>query len=405
MKKTLAGLIGAASALSLTAAIAQEPEGVAAPDAAVAQESEAAAAPEAPPASEPEATATQAEPATTAEGNVNTETGQKYLGVMGTYGLPDNGRSKSGADIDFSGGVDAFYGWQGAKRWGFEVHGFYETLETDKPLRTDFYRYGGNLDLFYAFGDRLGFTPFVLIGVGGNEDDVFPGKDDFNIFGNAGVGFVTDPLFDEYGNVRLRGEARYVYDDFESGYDDIRFGLGLEIALFREAPPPPPAPPAEPVTVVETIVKEVPTGVLDSDNDGVVDESDKCPNTPANTRVDGVGCPLEKIIKLEGVTFEFDKTRLRPDAQTILQFAVDILKKYPDMNVEVAGHTDSKGSDAYNQKLSEGRAASVREFFVSNGIPGGQMTLKGYGEAEPVDTNDTDAGRERNRRVELRILN
>ena len=143
----------------------------------------------------------------------------------------------------------------------------------------------------------------------------------------------------------------------------------------------------------------------DSDGDGVPNGKDKCPDTPAGTRVDGDGCPLAKVIALNGVTFEFDSTRLRPDALTILDQASGILTKYPDMQVEVAGHTDSKGSEAYNLNLSDGRAASVREYFVSKGVPESQISSKGYGEAEPVADNATDEGRERNRRVELRILN
>ena len=127
--------------------------------------------------------------------------------------------------------------------------------------------------------------------------------------------------------------------------------------------------------------------------------------SPTGTRVSGEGCPLPKIMELKGVTFEFDKIRLRPDAQTILDWATEILKKYPDMQVEIAGHTDSIGTDEYNQQLSEGRAQAVKQYFIDHGIPEGQMSVKGYGESEPRDTNDTAEGRERNRRVELRILN
>ena len=137
----------------------------------------------------------------------------------------------------------------------------------------------------------------------------------------------------------------------------------------------------------------------------MIDERDKCPGTPPNTRVDGDGCPLAKVIALDGVTFEFDSTRLRPDARTILDNASEILRKYPDMKVEVAGHTDSKGSARYNLKLSDGRAAAVREYFIGKGVGAEQLSSKGYGEAEPIADNATDAGRERNRRVELRILN
>lgn len=322
---------------------------------------------------------------------------QKYLGILGTGTDPDKDRSNSGADIDYGAGFSLLYGWQSANNWGVEVQGFSETFETSDTLRTDFYRYGANIDLFYAFGDRTSFTPFILIGAGGNYNDVFPREDDLTWFANAGIGFVTGP-FIKTGNLRLRGEARYIYDDFEDGYGDIRYALGIEIPLFADEE-------IEVAAVTEEVkVVEVSTGLKDSDGDGIVDDKDQCPDTPAGERVDGNGCPLGKIIALKGVTFEFDKTRLRPDAQTILDWATDILKKYPDMQVEVAGHTDSLGSDAYNQKLSEGRASAVRDYFVEKGVTN-TLTVKGYGEAEPVADNDSDEGRERNRRVELRILN
>ena len=325
---------------------------------------------------------------------------QQYLGFLGTLTRADDGRDRNGADIDNASGGSVLYGWQSKDRWGYEIQAFAETFETSQTLRTDWYRYGFNGDLVYSFGDRTKLTPFVLAGLGGNHDDVFPAKDKFTWFGNLGAGVVTGP-FTKLADLRLRGEVRYIYDNFESGYGDFRLGLGIEIPLFSKEPAAEPAP----VVEEQTKIVEVPTGLLDSDGDGVVDEKDKCPDTPAGTRIDGDGCPLDKIIALQGVTFEFDSTRLRPDALTILDQASEILKKYPDMKVEVAGHTDSQGSEAYNLKLSDGRAASVREYFVSKGIPDSQITSKGYGESEPVADNATEEGRERNRRVELRVQN
>ena len=324
-----------------------------------------------------------------------------YIGILGIYTMADSDRDISISDISHGAGIDLLYGWQSEKQWGYELHGFVETFETDDALRTDFYHYGLGADLFYAFGDRTHFTPFVLIGGGLSYNDIYPNtdeSDDYDGFANAGVGFATGPLT-KVGQLRLRGEVRYVYDNFADGYGDVRYGLGIEIPLFEERiiklPPP----------VVETKVVETPTGLTDSDGDGVVDDKDQCPNTAAGARVDGVGCPLEKVINLKGVTFEFNQTRLRPDAETILDWATEILKKYPDMQVEVSGHTDNIGSDSYNQKLSEGRAQSVRSYFVSKGVPETQMTAKGYGESEPMADNESEEGRERNRRVELRILN
>jgi len=144
---------------------------------------------------------------------------------------------------------------------------------------------------------------------------------------------------------------------------------------------------------------------LDSDGDGVVDALDKCPNTPAGDKVDNQGCSLLKTIVLKGVHFDFNTARLRADASAILDDAVANLKRYPALKVEVAGHTDSNGADAYNQRLSENRAKAVMDYFVGKGVDAARLSAKGYGESEPVADNATADGRAQNRRVELRILN
>lgn len=324
-----------------------------------------------------------------------------YIGIQGFYLDPDKDRGFGLADAKHGGGVDVLYGWQSENRWGYELHGSAETIETGKQLRTDFYNYALGADLFYAFGDRTHLTPFILVGGGGTYNDIYPNggdKDGFDGFVNGGVGIVTGPIT-KVGQIRLRADVRYVYDFFADKYGDIRYALGIEIPLFEEQK-------VEVASAAEaTKIVEVPTGLTDTDGDGVVDSADKCPDTPAGSRVDGDGCPFDKVINLKGVTFEFNKTRLRPDAQTILAWATSVLKKYPDMKVEVAGHTDSVGSDDYNQKLSEGRAQAVMQYFVDNGVPADQLSAKGYGEAQPVADNNTAEGRELNRRVELRILN
>lgn len=319
-----------------------------------------------------------------------------YLGALGGYTFADDDRAD---DIDHASGLQLFYGsFLGDAAWGYEISGGFDIYETDSTISVDYYRYTAGADLTYSFGDRDSFTPFLIGGIAADYNDVLPDdEDDWAFLANAGVGFVTGPLT-KRGKIRFRGELRYVYDDFQSGYGEPRINLGIELPLLQEREAPPPQP-------QEAKVVEVPTGLLDSDGDGIIDDKDECPDTAAGVRVDGVGCALPKIIDLKGVTFEFNETRLRPDAETILDWAAGILKKYPDMQVEVAGHTDSLGSEEYNQKLSEGRAQAVHDYFVEHGIPAEQMSVHGYGESQPRDNNETEAGRERNRRVELRVLN
>ena len=141
---------------------------------------------------------------------------------------------------------------------------------------------------------------------------------------------------------------------------------------------------------------------LDSDGDGVVDSMDKCPNTPAGTPVDNTGCALATEYKLENLTFEFDSAKLTASSTATLDEAVKILKRHSDMKVEIAGHTDSQGNETYNQGLSERRAQAVADYLIANGANGGNISVKGYGESQPVADNGSKESRAANRRVELR---
>lgn len=143
---------------------------------------------------------------------------------------------------------------------------------------------------------------------------------------------------------------------------------------------------------------------LDTDGDGVVDSQDKCPDTPKGDRVDAIGCSFKDEIKLPGVVFETNKAELLPESIPVLEGAIATLKRYPDLKIEVAGHTDSRGSDAYNLDLSARRAATVLKYLKDGGVQNA-LTSRGYGERQPIASNNTDDGRQANRRVVLRVLN
>jgi OOP family OmpA-OmpF porin len=108
---------------------------------------------------------------------------------------------------------------------------------------------------------------------------------------------------------------------------------------------------------------------------------------------------------LEGVNFEFDSARLTSPAKSILDRVAMSLAQWPEIRVEVAGHTDSIGPNAYNMRLSQSRAESVRAYLMERGIAADRMAAKGYGEDVPIADNSTKDGRSKNRRVELRKLN
>jgi outer membrane protein OmpA-like peptidoglycan-associated protein len=109
--------------------------------------------------------------------------------------------------------------------------------------------------------------------------------------------------------------------------------------------------------------------------------------------------PVKKKIVLRSVHFDFDKSNIRADAVPVLDEAAKILKEEGTVAIVVAGHTDSRGSEAYNMKLSQRRADAVRGYLVDHGVAASRITTKGYGESEPVASNDTDEGRAQNRRV------
>ncbi len=150
---------------------------------------------------------------------------------------------------------------------------------------------------------------------------------------------------------------------------------------------------------------------VDSDGDGVIDASDKCPDTPAGVSVDSNGCkpvvvtappPVERFNGvLEGVNFFTGSARLTPLAKIKLDGIAKQLLEYPDANILVVGHTDSRGSAASNKKLSIERAHAVANYLVRKGLEPSHIRYTGKGESQPIASNATEKGRALNRRVEL----
>lgn len=151
-------------------------------------------------------------------------------------------------------------------------------------------------------------------------------------------------------------------------------------------------------------VPPAPAAPIDSDGDGVPDSMDKCPDTPRGTRVDHTGCPLVEKVELKGVWFAFDSSAITPESARVLDEVALVFKRYPALVAEMAGHTCSIGTEQYNQGLSERRANAVRNYLISKDVDAAQLTARGYGELQPLNSNATREERERNRRTEMRIL-
>ncbi|KPJ98127.1 MAG: hypothetical protein AMJ60_09360 [Desulfobacterales bacterium SG8_35] len=147
---------------------------------------------------------------------------------------------------------------------------------------------------------------------------------------------------------------------------------------------------------------------LDSDGDGVTDSLDQCPNTPKGIKVDRVGCPVpipEKVSITLLVEFDFDKDVVKPQYHGDIEKVANFLKAYPKTTGELEGHTCSIGTEEYNMQLSKRRAESVKRYLVQKfNIEGSRLSTAGYGEARPVASNDTEAGRQKNRRVVANIV-
>jgi len=109
-------------------------------------------------------------------------------------------------------------------------------------------------------------------------------------------------------------------------------------------------------------------------------------------------------VRLKNIYFDFDKTTLKSESFVELDKVVDFLKRNSSVSIEISGHTDSKGSDSYNENLSQGRSQAVVDYLISQGIDSSRLEAHGYGESKPIDSNDTEAGRANNRRVEFTVL-
>ncbi len=241
------------------------------------------------------------------------------------------------------------------------------------------------LGMMYYTGSYIGdgnrVRPYLAFGMG--EIDIDAGAfDTVETTANAGAGvrWMLTPRF----GARLEARLLHSLDENEN---DFLFNAGVNYYFGKVSEPAPAAAPAP----------------LDSDGDGVTDDRDQCPGTPRGTRVDSVGCPLPVAqvasIKLK-VNFDFDSSVVKEHHFADISELAAFLKRFDDLQVDVEGHTDSVGPENYNQQLSQRRAQAVVDLLVNqHGIAANRLEAVGYGEARPVASNDTAAGRAENRRV------
>ncbi|RMG96205.1 MAG: OmpA family protein [Deltaproteobacteria bacterium] len=153
--------------------------------------------------------------------------------------------------------------------------------------------------------------------------------------------------------------------------------------------------------------------IPDTDGDGILDPDDACVDEPEtkNGYQDDDGCPdeLPEPVKefsgvIEGIEFDFNEATIKPESKPVLDKAIEVLKEFPEIRVEIVGHTDNVGTREFNLELSRRRAEAVRDYLVRGGIDPSRLRVRGAGPDEPIAPNDTEEGRAKNRRTEFRIL-
>lgn len=296
---------------------------------------------------------------------------------------------------------DDDFGWQIggevpiSERWGLSLeHWEVETDNDNGPGEADlkYTRLGGNFHLT-QFG---AWQPYLSAGIGYyrlKEAGLTPDFDDNSFDFGVGVKrFIGDNFF-------LRGDAKMIrVQDINTWDQSVSLSIGYAFgpktraaAPVAAAPAPAPAPAADP----------------DSDGDGVADSRDRCANTPRNLAVDANGCPImdrsqERQDLL--VNFDFDQAVVKPEFYDEIETFAEFLQTYSNTNAVIEGHTDSDGTEAYNQGLSERRAQAVMNRLVqAHGIPASRLSAVGYGEARPVVENNSTANKARNRRIEAEV--
>lgn len=247
------------------------------------------------------------------------------------------------------------------------------------------------------------FSPYVIGGLGYLRADV--GVPDFgglppadstanNLTATGGVGLKIR-LGDSPWSLRTEARVRHAFDSDDSLTDGM-LSLGFQYDFGGSSAAPMVAA-AEPEADSGVVAPVVPA---DSDGDGVANDRDQCPGTPAGARVDAKGC---EIVKFDNIYFGFDSAVILATARSMLDDSASVLKRHPGVKIDIAGFADSRGPESYNMKLSENRAEAVREYLERAGVDSERMSTRGYGESHDGASDLSANGLAESRRVEIRV--
>lgn len=257
-------------------------------------------------------------------------------------------------------------------------------------------------------GAGINFTWFYDEKIDGTFYATGARDSDFSLSNSVGPAAIIGLDYAFKNGIILNGSIMYAGIETEAEINNVDLGLGAPVTLKADVDVNPwvyrlnfgyrfggSKSKAAPVAAAAVPVAAAAVAVGDSDNDGVKDDIDECPNTIEGALIDDVGCG----VKLTGAHFKFDSDELNPDAITLLNDLAVRMKQYPEVNLLVEGHTDTSGDEAYNVNLSERRAQAAANYLESQGVDASRLEVVGLGSSQPVADNATKEGREANRRV------
>ncbi|MCU0575756.1 MAG: OmpA family protein, partial [Desulfobacterota bacterium] len=325
-------------------------------------------------------------------------------------------------------------GYNFTEKLGAELSFNYVESDYDGPIslspvidwnKDDANIYLYRLDLLYHLTGILPDMVVPYLAAGGGMSTIDPDTDDVDSNNDFILNYGGGLKFFLTRNMALRADVRHVMDfDGSDTYNNLLYTAGLCFEFGGEGkqaevvPPPPVAPmdsDGDGVTDDIDRCPNTPAGCkvdvygcpLDSDGDGVIDCLDKCADTPKGVKVDANGCPPpaeQGAIIFRNIQFDLGKATLREESYPILDEVTDYMKANQGVKMEVQGHTCNLGTAAFNLKLSDQRANAVRSYLVDKGVAGDRLTAKGYGLTQPVAPNDKEENRAKNRRVEFKPI-